>query len=188
MNETRFERRDVARRRVPFVSSTAIVSQRDAHEVLKNQEIGMTTRVEAPVATLDDARREFCQRFATAIREGGSGIQVRFLKVNQEITEAWIYVYHEHEWRKRNDLAISAHLVGVLWELLESLSTREFADAWTCRRAEHSDRTDFELKFHREALEQHLEGDLESYLNGCLFHGHHDSGKDERRRIRFQGR
>lgn len=148
----------------------------------------MTTHVDSPAATMDEARRELCQRLAEAIREGGSGIQVRLLRVNQATTEAWVYVKREHEWRKRNDLALSANLAEMLRELLEHLCTREYADAWTCHRAEHSDRTDFELKFHRETVEPHMAGDLESYLNGLLFHGHHDSGKDARRRIRFQGR
>ena len=148
----------------------------------------MTTHVDSPAATMDDARREFCQRLAQAIREGGSGIQVRLLRVNQAMTEAWVYVNHEHEWRKRDDLALSANLAEMLRELLEHLCTREYADAWTCHRAEHSDRTDFELKFHRETVEPHMAGDLEAYLNGLLFHGHHDSGKDARRRIRFKDR
>lgn len=148
----------------------------------------MTTHVEPPAAAMDEARREFCQRLAQAIREGTSGIQVRFLRVNQVTTEAWVYVNREHEWRKRNDLALSANLADMLRDQLEHLFTREYADAWTCRRTEHNDRTDFELKFNRESVEPHLAGDLESYLNGLLFHGHHDSGKDARRRIRFQDR
>lgn len=148
----------------------------------------MSTQVYVPVATMADARRELCQRLADAIRDGGSGIQVRFLRVNQANTQAWVYVNHMHEWRKRNDLALSAHLANLLQDLLENLSARECADAWACRRVEHRDRTDFELKFHRESVEPRLDGDLESYLNGCLFHGHHDSGKDARPRSRFQVR
>ena len=147
----------------------------------------MTTHVDPPAAAIDQARRELCQRLTEAIREGASGIQVRCLRVNQTNTEAWVYVNCEHEWRKRNDLALSTNLADILQDQLEHLSTREYADAWTCRRTEHSDRTDFELKFHRESIEPHLAGDLESYLNGLLFLGHHDSGKDARRRIRFQG-
>lgn len=148
----------------------------------------MTTRVETPAETADDARRELCQRLATALREGSVGIQVRFPRVDQEIKEAWVYAHHEHEWRKRNDLAVPSHLAGVLEELLENLITREYADTWTCRRSDHSDRIDFELKFNRDSVVEHLEGDLESYLNGCLFHGHHDSGKDARKRMRFKER
>lgn len=147
----------------------------------------MTTHVDSPAVMMDDARRELCQRIAEAIREGHFGIQVRFLRVNPATTEPWVYVIREHEWRKRNDLALPVNLTEVLQELLENLASREYADAWTCHRAEHSDRTDFELKFHREIVEPHLTGDLAAYLNGLLFHGHHDSGKDARRRIRFQG-
>lgn len=146
----------------------------------------MATHVDPPAATMEDARCELCQRLAEAIREGGSGIQVRLLRANQVATEAWVYVNRDHEWRKRNDLALSAHLVEMLQDQLEHLCTREFADAWTCRRTEHSDRIDFELKFHRELVVPHLKGDLESYLNGILFRGHHDSGKDARRRIQFK--
>jgi len=148
----------------------------------------MTTHVDPLAATMDDARRELCQRLAEAIREGGSGIQVRLLRVNQATTEAWVYVNREHEWRKRNDLALPANMAELVQELLEHLATREYADTWACHRAEHSARIDFELKFHRESVEPHLKGDLEAYLNGLLFHGHHDSGKDARRRIRFQDR
>lgn len=148
----------------------------------------MTTHVDPPAATMDEARRELCQRLAVAIREGNSGIQIRLLRVNQATTEAWVYVHREHEWRKRDDLALSANLAETVRELMEHLVTREYADAWTCHRTDHSDRTDFELKFHRESLEPHLAGDLEAYLNGLLFHGHHDSGKDARRRIRFKDR
>ena len=148
----------------------------------------MTTQVDPPAATMDDARRELCQRLAVAMREGGFGIQIRLLRVHEATTDAWIYVNRGHEWQKRNDLALPVQLAEMVQELLEHLTTREYADAWTCHRADHSDRTDFELKFHREAVEPHLKGDLEAYLNGLLFHGHHDSGKDARRRIRFPGR
>ncbi len=147
----------------------------------------MPTHVDPPAATMDEARRELCQRLAEAIREGGFGIQVRLLRVGQMATEAWVYVRREHEWQKRDDLALSANLAELVQELLEHLATREYADAWSCHRTDHSDRIDFELKFHRESIEPHLTGDLAAYLNGLMFHGHHDSGKDARRRIRFQG-
>ena len=146
----------------------------------------MTKHVDSPAGTLDDARRELCQRLATAIREGSSGIQVHLVQADQDIKEIWVYVHREHEWRKRNDLALPSHLGELLEELLENLTSRDYADTWSCRRTDHSDRTDFELKFNRDSVAAQLEGDLAAYLNGCLFHGHHDSGKDARRRIRFR--
>jgi len=139
------------------------------------------------MSALDEARRELCKSLVASIQEGDVGLQVRFLRNEEEVSEAWIYTRKEHEWTKRNDLTVSQSLLQPMCTLLEGLSRQEFTDPWMIRRTSHSDRIDFELKFHRDAIEPHLNRDLESFLIGCLSHGQHDSGKDARRRIRFQG-
>ncbi len=145
----------------------------------------MTNRMSKPTATMEEARRQISQRLAAIIREGHLGIQVRFVQEG-ETSLIWVYTESEHEWKKRDDFALSPHLAEPLWDLLEGLSTQDYSDAWTCHRVEHRDRTEFELKFRRASLEPHITGDLESYLLGCLSHRHHDSGADSRRRIRFR--
>ena len=149
----------------------------------------MTTHVESqPALAVDEARRELCQRMATAMRAGAVRFQLRFLRQNDVVSEVWLYTYQSHAWQKRDDLAIPARLSPSLWDQMEMVSSREVADFESCRRVDHSDRVDIELSFRREAIESHLTGDLESFLNGCLFHGHHDSGQDSRRRMGFRGR
>lgn len=147
----------------------------------------MTNRIVSQMALIDDARRDLCHRLAQAIREGEHGLQVRFVQSGRVASAVWIYTLQHHEWRKRDDLAITDELAEPLHELMEGLFHQTFSDAWTCHRAEHSDRTDFELKFAREAIAPHVKADLESYLNGCLSHAHHDSGQDSRRRMGFRG-
>ena len=147
----------------------------------------MSPKVALPVASVDAARRELCHRLTQAIREGETGIQVRIVREGQIGNYAWVYTQQHHEWKKRDDLALSAAVVEPIKVLLEGLFKQEYADAWTCHRHDHSDRTDFELKFCRESIEPHVKADLESYLNGCLSHSHHDSGQDSRRRMGFRG-
>ena len=137
-----------------------------------------------PVLNHDDVQRELCQRLAVAMRTGIFGFQIRCIKQGESGPEAWIYVHQDHQWEKRDDLALPSSLTSDLLEQMELISTREYSDAWTCRRISHSDRTDFELKFRREHVESHLDNNLESYLYGALFLAQHDSGKDARRRIR----
>lgn len=142
------------------------------------------------MAVVDDTvvRRDLCRKIADGMRSGAFGFQLRFVRSGDEVLEAWIYDYQDHQWRKRGTFTDSPVIARELFHQIEMISTREFADNWSCRRIDHSDHTDFEIKFHREAIEAHLEADLESYLMGCLFSGHHDSGLNERRRIRFEGR
>jgi len=145
----------------------------------------MSNRVTQPTATIEDARHALCHRLAEVIRQGDVGMQVRFVQEG-ETSLIWIYSKKDHEWRKRDDLAIDAHLTEPLFDLCEGLFAQKYADAWTCHRTDHSDRTDFELKFSRESIEPHVKGNLDSYLLGCLSHEHHDSGRDSRRRIHFR--
>ena len=145
----------------------------------------MNSRVPV-VATIDDARRELCHRLAVAIREGETALQVRIVRTGNQPEVNWIYTQQHHEWKKRDELAIPAAMTDALHELLEGLFKQKYSDAWTVHRSEHSDRIDFELKFTRESIEPHVKGDLESYLNGCLSHAHHDSGQDSRRRMGFR--
>ena len=151
-----------------------------------NRENVMTTRVDPPAASIDEARHELCLRLAKAIREGEHGLQVRLVKTGNSQVEAWIYTQQHHEWKKRDDLAVVSPMVEPLRVLLEGLFHQKFSDAWTCHRTEHHDRTDYELKFVRESIDPHVKGDLESYLTGCLSHAHHDSGQDSRRRMGFR--
>jgi hypothetical protein len=151
----------------------------------------MSKKSETPsTAAVDDTavRRDLCKQLADGMRSGVFGFQFRFVRSGEVISEAWLYDYQEHHWHKRGSLADSPEVARELFHQIEMISTREFADTWSCRRIDHADHTDFELKFHREAIQAHLEADLESYLMGCLFSGHHDSGPNQRRRIRFEGR
>ena len=146
----------------------------------------MTRQVEHPAPSIDEARRELCERLTRAIREGETGLQVRLVQSGNAKNDVWVYTQQQHEWKKRDDLAISALLAEPLENLLEGLFKQKYSDAWTCHRAEHSDRVDYELKFARESITPHVTGDLESYLTGCLSHAHHDSGQDSRRRMGFR--
>ena len=145
----------------------------------------MTSHANSAATTYEDARHELSHRLAQVIREGQVGMQVRFVQEGDSHL-VWVYTRKEHEWKKRDDCALSANVAEPLYDLLEGLFAQKYADAWTVHRTEHSDRIDFELKFSRESIEPHIKGDLESYLNGCLAHDHHDSGADSRRRIRFR--
>ena len=139
------------------------------------------------VSADDNARNEFCHRLADAMRTGVFRFQVRFLRHEGVLGEVWLYVHQSHEWVKQHDDDFPPELVPNLWAQMEMIATRKYADSWACLRADHPDRTDFKLMFRRKFVERHLKSNLESFLNGCLFHGHHDSGKDSRRRIRFRG-
>ena len=147
----------------------------------------MPTRAESPVGAFDEARHQLCHRLAIVLREGQTGLQIRFVQTGQSEPQLWIYTLQQHSWTKRDDLVIADELRSSLQELLEGLFRPEFADEWTCHRSEHSDRLEFELKFSRDRITPHLHGDLESYLIGCLSHAHHDSGQDSRRRMGFRG-
>ena len=147
----------------------------------------MNTRVDPPEATNADARHALCRHLVQTIREGEIGMKIRFVQTDETTRELWVYTNRQHAWTKRDDLIVPLHLATAMQSLLEGLAKQEYADAWTCHSTKHSDRIDFEIKFSRESIEPHVKGDLESYLNGCLAHEHHDSGKDSRRRIRFQG-
>jgi len=148
----------------------------------------MTNTVEFSGVKIDEARRELCQRLATAMRKGVFRFQLRFVHRDDVIQDLWLYTYQSREWEKRDDLALAGDLASALWDEMEIVTSRNVADFGSCRRIDHSDRTDFELTFRREKVENHLAGDLESFLKGCLFYGHHDSGKDSRHRMGFRGR
>ncbi|MBM4074411.1 MAG: hypothetical protein FJ267_02050, partial [Planctomycetes bacterium] len=62
------------------------------------------------MSALDEARRELCKSLVASIQEGDVGLQVRFLRNEEEVSEAWIYTRKEHEWTKRNDLTVSQSL------------------------------------------------------------------------------
>lgn len=141
----------------------------------------------ASAADTTKIRQDICKDLAAGIHAGAYGLQFRFLHKDDTVSDVWLYRYHGHEWHKQRDYSVDAADMPGLYDQLELIASREFADVWNCRRIDHSDRTDFELKLNPESMQAHLNANLESYLMGCLFSGHHDSGKDSRRRIRFQG-
>jgi hypothetical protein len=157
-----------------------------ANESLQSGGQVMTTIDPTPPQEI--ARHELCRKLAEVIRNGESVLQIRFLDASPETHDVWVYVRDHHDWKKRDDLAFPPGLHDGLLDLLEGLVHQKFSDDWSCARHEHHQRVDFVLNFAREALEKHLSNGLESYLNGCLAHSHHDSGQDSRRRIRFQQR
>lgn len=136
---------------------------------------------------VDVARHRICNILAQGIIGGTCGFEFRFVRPHKQFIESWVYFFSEHRWHKRDEFTEHGNAVAALVDQFEMIAKREFADDWTCRRVEHSDRVDFELKFRREAVESYPQNGLETFLVGCLFQGHHDSGKDARRRIRFQG-
>ncbi len=149
----------------------------------------MSSKVNSLANLADDkARYELCARLAEAMNAGAFRFQIRFLRSDDAFGDVWIYVYQSHEWKKLHDYSFPTELIPSLWNQIEMISTRKYSDGWACLRSEHPDRVDFKLMFRRKALEGHLTSHLESFLEGCLFHGHHDSGQDSRRRIRFQSR
>jgi hypothetical protein len=135
----------------------------------------------------DKIRRDLCKKIAEGLHDSTFGFQLRLVGKDQIFSDAWLYRFRDHEWKKDRESVCESSAIAELFRQLEMIASREVADAWNCRRINHSDRVDFELKFHPESVNGHLNGDLESYLMGCLFYGHHDTGKDSRRRIRFQG-
>jgi hypothetical protein len=161
--------------------------QHRSHPVI--EEFVMAAKSESdPDMFVDETRQKLCQLLATAMREGASRFHLRFPRRDDEIEGVWFYTHQSNEWNKRDDLAMPQRLVPALWDQMENVSSRNVADYGSCRRVDHADRTDFDLTFHRADYEQHLAGNLESYLNGRLFYGHHDSGKDSRRRMTFKTR
>lgn len=137
----------------------------------------------------DDARevrQEFCRIVGLGIREDAFGCQARFIHDDDAISDVWFYFYRNHRWEKKDEMTVATAAAPELFRQLELVASREVTDAWHCRRVDHHDRTDFEIKFQPAPLQGHL-NDIESYLMGCLFSGHHDTGKDARRRIKFQG-
>lgn len=132
-------------------------------------------------------RAEICRRVAEGIKSGAYGFQARFILRNEQPVEVWSYVYLDHQWHKRDDLAFGPGMLTELFEEFETIASRSVAEDWSCRRVVHADRIDFELKFHKDAIDAHAKNGLESYVMGLLFQGHHDTAQDARRRIRFQG-
>jgi|GEM_PF-1998984 len=136
----------------------------------------------------DDVRRDLCGKLATGVREGAYGLQVRFTRTGDALASAWFYLYRDHEWHKRQDFAVSSEDIPELFVQLEMVASREITDSWSCRRVDHGDHTDFQLKFQPEPMHAHINDGLESYLLGRLFFGHHDTGEDSRARMGFRGR
>lgn len=131
-------------------------------------------------------RNNFCEQLATKIRSGTDRFLIRFTRRDATPIECWIYARQNHQWQKCDDLSIDSNVVSPLLEDMESVSHRDVSDAWSCRRVDHQEHVDFELQFRPMKLESHQDGDLESFLLGTLFCGHHDTGKDSRRRIQFR--
>jgi hypothetical protein len=149
----------------------------------------MTKPVDHQKSTdVDGVRHSVCAKLAKGMQLGAFGFQFRFIRRGGIPVEAWVYCHQDHEWRKRDDITFPADVAEELFDEFEMISKRDYADDWSCRRIDHSDRTDFELKFRREAMDSHMQNGLESFLMGCLFYGHHDSGEDSRRRIKFRSR
>lgn len=147
-----------------------------------------STPAPRPNDMVDEARNALCRNLAEGLRGGASAFQIRFHRTHDTPTEAWVYSHTKDDWRKRDDLPFGSSLVADLYDQFVILASREYADIWTLRRTDHSDRTDFELKFRHEAIADHVKDGLETYLMGCLFLGRHDSGKDSRHRMGFRGR
>jgi hypothetical protein len=137
--------------------------------------------------SVDVARHALCHSLAGGLCSGATAFQVRFHRTKETPTETWVYSRARDDWRKRDDFSLSGPAIAELFEQCVTLANREYADIWTLRRTDHGDRTDFELKFRHEAIAGHLDDGLEKYLMGCLFLGHHDSGKDSRHRMGFRG-
>lgn len=138
-------------------------------------------------ANVDTIRRKICAALAEGMKSGVLGFQFRFIERDGLHSEAWVYHHREHVWHKRAICADSAAVAEAMYDEFEAIARRDYKDDWTCRRVDHGEHTDFELIWRREAVESHPQENLESYLEGCLFYGHHDKGLDARRRIRFQG-
>ena len=134
----------------------------------------------------DQVRHEVCAQLATMVRSGIDGFLLRFVNRDGNPVDCWIYSYEKHQWHKRNDFPVDSISVPSLFDDFENLSHRDVSDTWSCRRVDHGEHLDFELKFKPEGLEAHRTGDVESFLMGTLFGSHHDSGRDSRRRIRFR--
>lgn len=146
----------------------------------------MTKDIQSAMPEIDEVRRLACNTMGERIRSGAFVFQFRFLRREGVPVEVWLYEHVDRQWQKI-DLSFPANAVAELYEQITLLAKRDYADDWSCRRIDHSDRTDIELKFRRERIEPLIARNLESHLLGCLFYGHHDSGLDARHRIRFQG-
>lgn len=146
----------------------------------------MSKSIQITMPDTDEVRRAACKAMAQQIRSGAFDFQFRFHRRDGVPVEVWLYQHVDRQWKKI-EFQFPANAVAELYEQMSVLAKRDYADDWSCHSIDHCDRTDIELKFRRERVEPQIERNLESYLLGCLFYGHHDSGLDARHRIRFQG-
>lgn len=137
--------------------------------------------------TIDQIRHNFSAQLAIKIRAGVDSFLIRFARRDTKPVECWIYTRQNHQWHKCDDLPVEPTSVSLLLDEMESVFQRDISDDSTCRRVDHTEHIDFELHFRRDKLATHLHGDLESFLRGTLFGGHHDTGTDSRRRMQFRG-
>ena len=138
--------------------------------------------------TVDQARNELCRHLAQLMVTGAHSFRIRIFLSDGEPVRGCLYTYRSHAWRKVEDVDLSQEIVAALGEQLDLLVSREHADAWSARQREFADRRDVDIRFHRDAIDPHRNGNLASFLLGCLFLGHHDSRKDVRRQMRWRSR
>ncbi|MBI5761647.1 MAG: hypothetical protein HZA46_24320 [Planctomycetales bacterium] len=138
--------------------------------------------------TVDQARTELCRHLARLMVAGSHNFRIRTFLSDGEPVRGCLYTYRNHAWRKVEDVDLSQSIVEVLDEQLDMLVSRAHADAWSARQKNFADRRDVDIRFHRDAIDPHLNGNLASFLLGSLFLGHHDSRKDVRRQMRWRSR
>lgn len=129
---------------------------------------------------IDEARHKLCSQFAQCLRAGSVRVRVR---LHPQSGEAWFYEHRENTWHKRELVLCEPALVAAVTEELALLASKPHGDGVNVTQHSASDWHDTEVAFHREAIERHLDGKLESYLLGLLFLGRHDSKQDVRRHV-----
>lgn len=139
-----------------------------------------TSSTRSPADLTDTARHELCAQFAKSLR--GGALQVR-VRLHPQTTEAWFYEHRDNQWHKRDAVIRDADLFANVADQLTLLGSKPHGDAVKVTLHNSADWHDTDLTFHREAVADHLEGALESYLLGLLFRDHHDSAKDSRHQV-----
>lgn len=144
--------------------------------------------VQLNATTVDQARSELCRHLAQLMVTGAHNFRIRTFLSDGEPVRGFLYTYRNHAWRKVEDMELSQDTVAALGEQLDMLVSRAHADAWSVRQKKFADRRDVDIRFHRDSIDPHLNGNLASFLLGSLFLGHHDSRKDVRRQMRWRSR